>query len=278
MVLPIKSFLYTYKMARYRRWCFTINHPTEDDVKAVDDIECRYIVCGVEVGENGTEHLQGYVEFERAVRLNTVRTELGGRAHLEQAHGTAEQNRAYCTKDGRAMERGTPANPGNRTDIHAIKELVANGGRMAAICAQATSYQAMRMGEMLLRFVGPERKEAPEVFWYWGASGTGKTRTAVEEAGADYWMSSKGLQWWDGYDGHPHVIIDDFRADFCKFHELLRILDRYPYRVEVKGGSRMLLATKIWITAPVPPERAYARSDEETAQLTRRIKLCREFN
>ena len=36
-------------------------------------------------------------------------------------------------------------------------------------------------------------------------------------------------KWWEGYDGHEVVLLDDIRKDFCKFHELLTLLDIYPY-------------------------------------------------
>ena len=47
-------------------------------------------------------------------------------------------------------------------------------------------------------------------------------------------MSSRNLQWFDGYMGQKVVCFDDFRKDFCTFHELLRLLDRYPMDVPVK--------------------------------------------
>lgn len=74
------------------------------------------------------------------------------------------------------------------------------------------------------------------------------------------------------------MVIDDFRADFCKFHVLLRLLDKYPYVVEVKGGSRQWLAEEIFITAPMHPRDAYAhRSDEDIKQLLRRITTITHF-
>ena len=60
------------------------------------------------------------------------------------------------------------------------------------------------------------------------------------------------------------------RRDFCKYHQLLKILDRYEYRVETKGGSRQLRARKIAITAPYPPEEMY-ETREDINQLLRRI-------
>lgn len=237
------------------------------------------MVVGNEVGESGTPHLQGYAEFDRAVDLGTLGRLLGGRAHVEACKGTAAQNIAYCRKGGDCYcERGVPGAPGTRNDIRAVRELVRNTGRMADVIEIATSYQSLRMAELLLKYVGPERKSPPRVRWFWGPTGTGKTLSAVTEAGGDFWMSSRSLRWWDGYDGQTKVIFDDFRADFCTFHELLRILDRYPFRVEVKGGSRPLLATDIWVTSCHPPERVYPNCGERVEQLIRRIHEVREFS
>lgn len=264
-------------MARLRRWCFTINNYSEEEILAVKNLDCDYVICGAEVGENGTPHLQGYAEFDKANSLKKIQQMLGGRAHLAAAKGSGAQNKVYCSKEGKVFEKGKMKEPGKRNDIARIREMVKDGGRMRDIIEEASGYQAMRGAELMMKYISPDRKEAPEVKWYWGKSGSGKTRTAVEEAGEDTWMSSRNLKWWDGYDGHENVIIDDFRGDFCTFHELLRILDRYPFRVEVKGGSRMLMAKKIWITAPMPPQAAYSRNNEEIQQLLRRISVIREF-
>jgi len=160
---------------------------------------------------------------------------------------------------------------GKRNDLAATRALVHATGSMRAVAAEATSFQALRGAELLLKYDEPRRDWKPLVRWYWGATGTGKTRRAMEEAGADRWVSGRSLQWWDGYDGHANVIIDDFRGDFCPFHTLLRYLDRYECRVEVKGGSRQLLARNIWITSCLPPEKAYPGCSERVDQLLRRI-------
>lgn len=45
---------------------------------------------------------------------------------------------------------------------------------------------------------------------------------------------------------------------------MLRWLDRYPVRVEFKGGSRPLLCKTIWITSNLAPEEWYPELDPET--------------
>jgi len=66
-------------------------------------------------------------------------------------------------------------------------------------------------------------------------------------------------------------LFDDFRGDFCTFHYLLRVLDRYPMRVEVKGSSREFNSKRIYITSCYPPTEIYNKSDEDVKQLIRRI-------
>lgn len=264
-------------MAQGRFWCFTINNPTDDDLKHVNDIECNYLIYGEEVGEEGTPHYQGYVEFKSNKRLSALKKSIP-RAHFEVRKGSQEQAIEYCKKEDKFHERGeyTVPRQGKRTDLEEVRDVVRKTGSMRAVVDVAKSYQSIKCAEVLLKYVEPTRNSQPTVHWYYGQTGTGKTRTAIEEAGDEYWISGRNLKWWEGYDGHTKIIFDDFRKDFCTFHELLRILDRYPYRVETKGGSRQLLATQIWITTQYSPETIYD-TREDVDQLLRRITVVREF-
>lgn len=86
-----------------------------------------------------------------------------------------------------------------------------------------------------------------------------------------------GLRWFDGYDAHKAVILDDFRPAWCKLHVLLRLLDRYAMRVEVKGSTRQWKPESIWVTAPKPPTEYFAEWEgEDLSQLARRIHEIRE--
>lgn len=120
--------------------------------------------------------------------------------------------------------------------------------------------------------------EAPVVYWCWGPTGSGKTRWCYEESPDAYWKNCSH-KWWDGYDGRSDVILDDYRPDFCKFHELLNLLDRYPYQVEVKGGTLNFSAKRIFITCPKAPADIWSsRTDEDIAQLLRRVTHIKDFS
>ncbi len=90
--------------ARCHRWCFTLNNPTEEETQAVRASlgkldRCMWIF-GQEVGDTGTPHLQGYLEFLNARSFAIVAAMLP-RAHLEKARGNKQENIKYCKKDGK---------------------------------------------------------------------------------------------------------------------------------------------------------------------------------
>lgn len=68
----------------------------------------------------------------------------------------------------------------------------------------------------------------------YGAPGTGKSRAAYEKYPDAYRKSQN--KWFDGYESHKVIIIDDLDTDMLGHH--LKIwADRYPCIGEVKGGT-----------------------------------------
>ncbi len=253
-------------------------------VAAADASGVSYLVAGQETcPDTGRRHQQCYVEFTLSVTLRRAKELLKTAAvHLDPRGGTAKQASDYCKKDGDFLTWGRLTEQGKRTDLDAVKAAVTDTGTMAAVCAVATSYQGLRGGELLLKYLSPRRSVPPRVQWFWGPTGTGKTRAAIEACWeAAYWMSSGTLQWWDGYDGEVAVILDDFRPEpGVPYARVLRLLDRYPVRVPVKGSSRELLATTIIVTSNFAPELVYDGRlgvGESIEPLLRRLHRVREF-
>lgn len=266
-------------MVKARSVCFTINNPSTDDEVAVQSLatECAYIVCGREIApQTGTPHLQGYAHFSSGRSLKALSKKLK-RAHIEPARGTAQQNLEYCTKTGEIfLQHGKVPMQGERNDIDECRDIARTSGHLREVVCKARSVQGLRIAEVYLKYHEPPRTWKTTVRWYWGPTGYGKSFHAREwlesECPGDVYTALEHGKFWEGYDGHRGVIIDDYRRDFCKFHVLLQLLDRYAYRVETKGSSRQMLATHLAITSPLPPHATWAgRSDEDIGQLTRRI-------
>ncbi|AXQ66127.1 MAG: putative viral replication protein [Circoviridae sp.] len=84
------------------KWVFTLNNYTDNDYKSIKklcSVYCRCAVIGKEVGEQGTPHLQGYIEFKTKARPKS-KFKFTNKIHWEKAQGTKDDNYVYCTKDG----------------------------------------------------------------------------------------------------------------------------------------------------------------------------------
>ncbi len=271
-------------MSRSRSYYFTEFDTEHEWDELVQDGECLYICWGEEVcPTTGRKHLQGYIHFAEGVSKSTVKRRLDSTTvHLGRPRGSAAQNIAYCEKDGVFHEFGERPKQGARKDIDGVREAVESGAGMRRIIASGVGYQALRYGEKILTYIEAPRTEPPEVFWYWGPTGTGKTRAALADAsarndGSSVWWALGDFKWFDGYDGHEAAILDDFRPEWGKLSFLLRLLDRYPIQVAIKGGFRQWRPKFIYITCPKPPQECYLDAGEDIEQLLRRITLVREF-
>lgn len=199
-------------------------------------------------------------------------------------HGTPEFCRNYCKKDGKFIEWGEMVTQGERTDLKSLKERAHDLSEdVLDIKSDCENVQQMRFVELqrevaLKKELKSWKNEPRNVRWYWGESGCGKTETALDESGADTWISAGNLKFFNQYDGEQKAILDDIRPYNIDFNILLRILDRYSCHVEVKGGSRAWMAKDIWITCPMSPtEFCRYYSDENPKQLLRRISEIRKF-
>lgn len=263
---------------RARAWCFTIFPQEElwtettDIMKSLGQDKAQYLIYGIEkCPTSGRRHLQGYIYFKNSKSMSAVKKLLkDNTAHLEKARGSPQENIKYCSKDGEFFFFGDEPKQGKRTDIAMIKDDLATGANMRTVILNARSNQGIQYAKSYMTYHEKKRDYAPEVFWIYGPTGTFKSTLAQQMAKDPHYQQESG-KWWDGYDAHEDVIINDFTQDFCKYAELLRLLDRYPHRVQVKGGYRSWLAKRIFITCPSHPKEMFGCARQEGRELMRRI-------
>lgn len=250
-----------------------MNHFTKEDEITFTTLECRYVVFGREVGESGTPHLQGYLELDNAKTLSAMK-KIHEKAHWEARRGTPVQADEYCRKGGDVWSKGELPKQGRRTDLEGAVELVQGGVALEVVAAEMPAvYVKYHKGLRELRnsrFL--DRSEKPVVSWLWGKTGVGKTRTAVQD-GSFYIKDA--TRWWDGYEQQEVIVIDDFDGTW-PFRDLLRLLDRYPYQGQTKGGYVKINSPKVFITCDRPPTEFW--SGHELEQLNRRLDSCLELH
>lgn len=258
-------------------WCFTLNNPTEEEIPALsaildDATKVKYAIFQGETGENGTPHLQGYVEFLNKQRFATAKTILGlERLHLEPRNGSRDQAREYCRKDdtlttavSERLEFGIWGKETHTSELgHLLTELK-NGSTVAEV---ADKYPAtwVRNYRGISAFHGMVVSKGLETntvrgYWIYGDPGIGKThyaRNKLADFPTDRVFMKEQNKWWDGYDGEELVVLDDLDSPVF-FHLLKKWGDKYAItNAEIKGGSVKLQHVKFIVTSNYLPEEIF---------------------
>ena len=225
-----------------------------------------------------------YSSLRRPSRFNAIKAAVGDRCHIEKAKGNDIQNKEYCSKEGQFTEWGTPVGQGRRSDLLEIVQLVQSGETSMERIARECPVQVIKYYKGIEAYIRltrpiPERDFKTEVRFYYGRPGSGKSRRALTEAkatGGRIYYKPRG-DWWDGYKQHECVIIDDFYG-WIKYDDLLKICDRYPYQVPVKGSFEQFTSKYIWITSNVGLENIYRFIGYDCTAIKRRCEIIEEIN
>lgn len=273
-----------------RRYCWTLNNPTDAEIAALESLttaEVTYSVYGREVGQNGTPHLQGYTIFRNKCRLGGAKRLLGtDRVHIEHARGTDAEAADYCKKDGEFREIGElpVSHRGMRSDLIAVQASIDAGQTLGEVAAShfGTYIRYHRGLDRYVSLRAIQRSWRTQVVYFWGPPGTGKTRTAYDEAnrlcgGSVVFLSDPTLQWFDGWCSNTKgAILDDFDGR-PGLPLLLRLFDRYPMRVPIKGSFLEWNPRIVWITSNYSLEHWYGAQGTHYEALLRRIDEIRYF-
>lgn len=270
-----------------KNWTFTWNNYSSDFKEILNlfyEKHCGYLIYQEEKGEEGTPHLQGYFQLRNKKRAGWLHKQLPEGFWLIYSKGSCRSNVDYVSKSETRVagpyEFGTPVHAGQRSDLDDAINLVRDSKSLDSVISELPgTYVRYHRGLTSLLFgMDKPRNFKTRVFWYYGSTGTGKSRSVFETNESLYWKPATH-KWWDNYKGESAVIIDDYRRDFSTFAELLRLFDRYPYIVEYKGGSRHFVSSSLYITTPMSPRETWiGRTEEDIAQLLRRIDVIRNFD
>lgn len=235
----------------------------------------EYACFGLETAPStGTPHLQGYIHLRRKARFAQVRALFPG-AHIEPANGSAEQNRDYCSKEGRFTDFGVCPLTGPATvrrDFEAAKAL-----------AQANRIEEIEGGIYIpyyntLKCIAHDhmakctsRDELVDE-WHFGPTGCGKSRP-LREAYPNAFIKEPD-KYWDDYAGEDEVIIEDvdkYDVAVGRFFKLWT--DHYPFKGHVKHKPSILIRPKkLFFTSNYKPSEIW--SDHKTwSPIERRCKL-----
>ena len=277
-------------MTGAKHWVFTLNNYTDDEFESIKSIREKfsYCICGKEVGETGVPHLQGFVTFFERRSLAAIKKLPGfTRCHLEIRKGTALQASEYCKKEKNFWEWGSLSDRGQRNDLQQVSDALLNGASIESVC-EHHPVQIIKFHRGI-QFLYEQIRNKPrdfrtQVIWLWGATGTGKSRTAHSEAkelsNGDYCtIADNSMVWFNPYAGHRICVLDDFAGE-ASLAKLLRLWDRYPMQVPIKGNFVQWRPRIVYVTSNFSPASLYADTNPRIRfrALCRRIDVVIQFN
>lgn len=290
---PSRFWLGTYYPTAEEQLDYTTNGniPELRMVTGSADIECwrgQWEMGGL--GDKaGKLHVQFAVAFLAKCRAPQARVILGGDwgrfdGWLDVARSAAvwdyvkkEETRVQDIEDYGELTD----NSGQRTDLDHVYAEIAKGVPIYDIAEQFPR-QFMRNHAAIAKLCAMYDKPRPygdcTVEIWWGVTGSGKSHKAFHTYPDAYRKSIPG-KWWEGYRGQDTVIFEEFNPEEdkeLKLPELLKILDKYPYQVEVKGASMQLKANRFIFTSNIDPSTWY-KGHPQVPAFCRRISKVIKF-
>jgi hypothetical protein len=227
------------------RWCFTFNNFCESDLVPMFQTfrgVCKKVIIGDEIGESGTRHLQGYIEFISKRRPKSIG--LSDKIHWEKAKGTAEQNREYCSKEKVIFTLGFPK------PVKVLKE------------SQLHSWE-----KEIIKLVSEEPDDRT-IYWYWSSEGCkGKTtfckyltikHGAICLAGKGADVRNGVCQYLEKNGKTPELVVfpipRSYNTDYLNYESLENIKDMYFYSGKYEGGMVCGNCPHLFVFANEPPD------------------------
>lgn len=272
-------------------YSITVNNPVDEEESLIS-LPFQYCCFCYEEGLQKTPHIQAYVRFPSQFSFNTVKSILPS-AHIESCKGNPKQNIDYICREGAHIqkpgliagpyEHGVRPSQGKRNDLvsacsaissgRTIRDLVMSDPPLLRIEKYLNSYQS--------HLIEPRNRGVyPQVTIIWGPSGVGKTKMVYDKYCDSVYdvphPARGGMVWFDGYSGQKCILYDDFPLLFSDMYShLLKISDRYPLRMPVKGSFVNIGPSDICITSNNAPSEWFCGSGLQalTRRVTKIIKL-----
>lgn len=259
-----------------RKWALTINNPlkkelTHEVIKAelAKMKSIIYYCLSDEVGgKEQTHHTHIYLVSESGIRFSTVKKRFP-RAHIEPAKGTSQQNRDYVFKEGKwenNIKAGTKIpetqeeqgdcpveRQGAKNDLADLYDMIKNGHSNYEILEENSDYilildKLEKTRQVIREELYKNTFRTLEVIYIMGATGTGKTRSIMDQYGYEnvFRLTNYRHGGFDAYNGQDVMIFEEFRSSF-KIQDMLCYLDGYPVELPCRYVNKIACFTKVYI-------------------------------
>ena len=234
-----------------KRWAFTWNNYPQDWVALLAPaFDGAKWIGGLEVGENGTRHVQGYVEFPikvRPVGYKGIPTSI----HWEKARKSRETNVAYCAKEATTIK-------GNL--------------RLPRVPKFPEFNKPWQVEALDVIKTEPDDRT---IYWYWSHEGKlGKTTfakyLAIEHnacilAGKGADVRNGALTYKRDAGRYPDLCVfpipRSFNSDYLSYEAIENVKDALFYSGKYEGGTVADACPHLFVFANFPPDETRMSTD-----------------
>lgn len=250
-----------------------------DDDAVQDYIEnipkLRYAIWQIEIGEKGeTEHIQMYLNFTESIRFKKLK-EYFPSAHFEEAKGTGQQCKEYCSKVETRVrgpyEFGTFTEERARTDYQGFFEMIKQGASNMEIkevyphlyLRECNKIDKMRQDHLHQKYDYTMRPDL-EITYIYGDPGTGKSSYVVNKYGLQNIFRTCTYRQgaFDYYNGQDVMVFDEFDSSL-ELTTLNHYTDIYPITINARYADRVGCFHKLYIISNLPLSEQYLKEQEE---------------
>lgn len=235
----------------------------------------RAFLIGFEVGEKGTQHIQGVFQFNQPKLFNTLRKYFKNN-HIEKIHDlNASIN--YCKKSNDYMEFGEITKQGQRTDIEAFTQAIVAGYSDIELLTEFPSqtqrylHNIDKIRQMILtEFYQKNLRHNLKVIFISGDAGVGKTRYIyVRHNITDIYRVSDYKNPFDNYKGQKILVLDEYNNQL-NIQLLLNILDIYPLLLPARYNDKWACYEQVYVISNYDFNDLFGYYDESIYRAIRR--------
>lgn len=278
-----------------RKWQLTINSidKIENIDEIVKDVLSKFVLdyycfCQEIGNKTHNKHMHIFMYSHTSpIRFSTIKNRFSDAElmpHIEKAYGNVQQNIDYIKKEGRFAdtdksetsiegsfyEYGVIPSQGQELDpkMYQLIEDIKDGKTTMQIIEENPSL-AFRIKDIdTIRQTYLANKYSKEnrdltVFYLYGASGSGKTRSIYEKYGAENicritnYSTGRGVLF-DNYQSNDVLVLEEYHSNI-EINFLLNLLDIYPLMLPARYNDKVACYTKVIITSNISLDQQYAQ-------------------
>jgi hypothetical protein len=251
-----------------RKWFFTCNNPTKEDMCNFTDARhnetLKWLCVYKEIGEQGTPHLQGgLILNNNSYSITWLSNHINNRTHWIIMKGSPQQVRDYCTKDYQKGKNTSEfiyddgCKENNKIIVRQhFQDLQSDNKSLSDINKEDPYFYGTHERALVASYTrtrDDKPRVKPEVTWIYGKTGSGKTRWAYDYFQGNYDNFKLTNNFFDGVEDSTNLLYDELRPDKQDFQELLEILGEFKCHINIKGGHVNLVYEKICVCSYLDP-------------------------